>query len=60
MNFDPFTTFNCNSTNEDKAFKVIFGIAYCNTRPRLFMLRSRLDGHIVRVHPRQVKNGTKN
>ena len=26
MNFDPFTTVNCNSTNEDKAYKVTLGL----------------------------------
>ena len=48
MNFDPFTPLAATEQMRTKLSKLSdFGIAFCDARPHLFMLRSRLNGHIV-------------
>ena len=36
--FDPFTTYNYNPTNEHMASKMTLKFPYCYVRPQLFML----------------------
>ena len=45
VNFDPFTTFNCNSTNEDKAFKATLELPTVIPDPICSCLNSHIVGH---------------